>query len=388
MNQDTTGTALSATIGDDEMATTIKTYAYGHDFGNAEIGGVLQKGTQALTRSIPTAFAKIDTAAARGLGVEMSECLIIQLEGESTSYGVGQVALAQSKDPWTGRGDIHRYSTSYSLRGLLAISGSMIPDKEYNLQVVTGLPAETYMKNQGLRKEIKVALQGTHKFTLDGGKTWRVCTVEVGTVIMEGAGALIAYGGKDSSPQGSAVIDVGGRTTDLYVARGQQPRIEYCKGKPVGVVSAMEILQRGFEEKYDFPLETLDARNIMHAWAVQSRGKKKYPALSIFGNPVETEVLDRLMAEATTQTAEELVSFVASAWRQSDSNSKIAGQFKPVLMIGGGVYYFFDELKKRIPHLIKPEDDPVFANAKGYAKMAERLIAKKTAEATAPEAKA
>jgi plasmid segregation protein ParM len=378
MHQDRPSITTCETAGEDHEM--IKTYAYGHDFGNAEIGGVLLKGSQALTRSIPTAFAKIDTAAMRGLGIEMAESLIIQLEGETTSYGVGPVALAQSKDPWTGRGDIHRYSTSYSLRGLLAVSGSLISDKEYNLMVVTGLPAETYMKNQGLRKEIKSALQGTHTFTLDGGKTWRIAHVELATVIMEGAGALIAYGGKDGSPQGAGVIDVGGRTTDLYVARGQQPRIEYCKGKPIGVVSAMDILQKGFESMYDFPLEALDARNVMHAWAAPGR-KKKYPPLSIFGKPVEADVLDRLMHEAITQTAEELVSFVASAWRQSDSSSKVAAQFSPVLMIGGGVYYFFEELKKRIPHMIRPEDDPVFANAKGYARMAERVLVKRGEEA-------
>jgi hypothetical protein len=246
----------------------------------------------------------------------------------------------------------------------------MIPDQEYRLMVVSGLPAETYIKAQGLRKEIKAALQGRHTFTLDGGNTWRVCMVEVGTVVMEGAGALIAYGGQAAHPQGAAVIDVGGRTTDLYVARNQQPRIEYCKGKPVGVVSAQEMLQQGFEATYDFPLEPLDARNIMHAWAA---AEKKYPALSIFGKPVEPTVLHRLMNEAVAQTSEEVVSFVTATWRQSDSSSKVAGQFFPVLMIGGGVYYFFDELQRRIPHLIRP-DDPVFANARGYAKMAERLL--------------
>ncbi|WP_157508438.1 ParM/StbA family protein [Ktedonobacter racemifer] len=366
----------------------VKKYAYGHDFGNAEIGGVLTKSSnQVLTRSIPTAFAKIDTNAMKGLGVEMAESLIIQMDGETTSYGVGPVALAQSKDPWTGRGYIQRYATSYSLRGLLAVSGSLITDKEYELEVVTGLPAETYMKNQGLRKEIKAALQGTHKFTLDQGKTWRVAHVSVATVIMEGAGALIAYGGKDGSPQGAGVIDVGGRTTDLYVARGQQPRIEYCKGKPIGVVSVMEMLKQGFEATYDFPLEDLDARNILHAWAAPGR-KKKYPPLSIFGKPVEAEVLDRLMNEATMQTAEELEAFVSGAWRQNDSSSKIAAQFSPVLMIGGGTYYFYERLKKSIPHLIRPEDDPVYANARGYAKMAEKYMAKKATETSSAQAQA
>src|SRR5205085_741917 len=128
-----------------ERTQSMKWYPYGHDFGNAEMGGVtmLLNGPM-LARSVPTAFVKAD---------------------------------------------------------------------------VTALPAETYIKNTELRHTIKNALDGVHTFTLDGGKTWRTVSIEVANVVMEGAGALIAYGDKNASKTAeSAVIDVGGRTTDLYVA--------------------------------------------------------------------------------------------------------------------------------------------------------------------------
>src|SRR5207249_1814044 len=149
---------------------------------------VLMKGKEVVARSMPTAFTKLNVSALKNLGVNMDTALTIQLQGEQTCYGVGSIALAQATDPWNGRGDIGRYASSYSLRGLLAISASLIPDKEYGLLVVTGLPAETYQKNPGLRKDIRKALEGSHPFSIDGGKTQRTAHIEFGTVLMEGSG--------------------------------------------------------------------------------------------------------------------------------------------------------------------------------------------------------
>jgi len=75
------------------------------------------------------------------------------------------------------------------------------------------------------------------------------------------------------------------------------------------------------------------------------------------------------------QVGSEIVSFVAAAWRQSDRDA-VAASFKPVLHIGGGVYYFYNLLKKRIPHLSRP-DDPIHANALGYCSLAGRLLMRK-----------
>lgn len=87
----------------------MKWYPYGHDFGNAEMGGVsvLASG-QMVARSIPTAFVKADVTALRNLGVDTTEAHLLQLQGEEISYAVGELALQQSIEPWTGGGDIQR----------------------------------------------------------------------------------------------------------------------------------------------------------------------------------------------------------------------------------------------------------------------------------------
>jgi plasmid segregation protein ParM len=225
-----------------------------------------------------------------------------------------------------------------------------------------------------LRNSIKLALDGKHVFTIDNGMTWRQVTIEVATVVMEGAGALIIYGDTSmSKTTESAVIDIGGRTTDLYVARGQVPITEYCKGKPLGVDSATQMLIDNFESKYARPLSLLEAREIMYAYA--SNGRLSYPDIAVYGKTVSQCELDRLATEAVTQVGSEIVSFIAAAWRQSDRDA-VAASFKPVLNVGGGVYYFQHFLKQRIPHLSRP-DDPTLANAHGYCHLAGRLLVRK-----------
>jgi plasmid segregation protein ParM len=355
----------------------MKWYPYGHDFGNAKIGGVtVLRDGNTCSCSIPTAFAKADITAMRNLGVKVdqSNTHVIQFHEEAMAYAIGELALQQSVDIYHGRGDIQRYASKYSLRGLLAAAASLIPDTEFGLYVVTGLPAETYIKNMALRNNIKTALEGTHLFTIDYGKTYRRVTIEVAMVVMEGAGALIMYGDKSmSKTTESAVIDIGGRTTDLYVARGQVPVTDYCKGKPLGVESATQMLMDAFESKYERSLSLLEAREIMYAYA--SNGSVDYPDIAVYGRTVSAYVLERLATEAVTQVGSEIVSFIASAWRQSDRDA-VAASFKPVLHVGGGIYYFYNLLKKRIPHLSRP-DDPVHANVIGYCILASRLLIRK-----------
>ncbi len=361
----------------------MKVYPYGHDFGNAEMDGAIMVKGQPSARSIPTAFVKTNKAAMKGLGVEVDKnsAFVMQFEGEEGAYAIGELALSQSRDPWNGRGDIERYASQYALRGMLTIASTLLTDKEFGLYVVGGLPAETYIKNPGLRKQIKKALDGTYRFTVDAGKTWRTATIEVANVVMEGAGALIAYGDKNAANRAneSAVIDIGGRTTDLYVARGQVPVTEYCKGKPLGVETATTAFMEAFENNHNLPLSLLQARQVMYAYA--SGRKKAYPEISVSGQDVEQPELERLLKEAVKTTADDIVSFVASTWRQGDSGV-VAGTFKPVLCIGGGYYYFYEAVKRRIKHLEYPEH-PESANVVGYATLAARMYAKRQAETTA-----
>src|SRR5260370_39159931 len=85
----------------------MKWYPYGHDFGNAKIGGVtaLRDGSTCLC-SIPTAVAKADITAMRNLGIKVDQSTthVIQFQGEATAYAIGELALQQAADVYHGRG--------------------------------------------------------------------------------------------------------------------------------------------------------------------------------------------------------------------------------------------------------------------------------------------
>jgi hypothetical protein len=285
---------------------------------------------------------------------------------------------------WNGRDDQNRYASHYSLRGLLVSAASLLPEKEkeFGLYVVSGLPADLYIKHPDLRQKIKAGLDGDHTFTLDSGATWRTAHVEVATVVMEGAGALIASGATLGKTTESAVVDVGGGTSDLYVQRGLVPMPDFCRGRRLGVETAQSILMDAFEKRYSpRTLSILEARDIMYAYAI---GKKKnYPQISVYGKAVEAAELHSMVDEAVRQVAGDIVSFVSSAWRQAGG----AARFDPVLLIGGGYYYFYDALKEGIPHLQAPSD-PTHANAIGYATLAARKLLDRNKQEAAAKAKA
>lgn len=357
----------------------MKVYAVGHDFGNTETGMVLFGKGEPIKASVPTAFCRIDADIMRNLGgVDLAiqkersfpdslKTLGVQLERiDPTAYAFGDLALAQNVSVWNGRKDDNRYASRYSLRALCGLSGAMVSDPKYSLHVVTGLPASLFMKQKTLREEIRAALSGEHTFSLDGGATWRTVTIEVATVVMEGAGAMIAYGGKAANDR--AVIDIGGGTTDLYVEDKEGvPVTEYCRNTQLAVEAATEIMAASVERKYR-ALTPGEARAIMHAHVAPVR-RKVYPNLPIFDRVIPPEDLAVFCEQAIEQVAEDLVSFVSSVWGS-------ASRFNPILLIGGGYYYFYQALKKRIPHLSYP-DDPVHANALGYATLAQRFLARK-----------
>lgn len=354
-----------------------KTYATGFDFGNTEIDIVMTIKGQIEKFSAPTAFVRVDTNVMQSLASESedkSDKLIIRLEGESQAFALGQYALLQEGEPWNGRGDRKRYASKYALRGLLCSTAAMIPDKEYNLCVVAGLPAKLFIDHPELRKEIKTALDGDHTFTFEGKA--RIAHVEVVNVLMEGAGALINYPGLSKTSE-AAVIDIGGGTTDLYVQHGVVPVNDLCRGKALGVESATAILKRMFREQHKRALTDMEARKIMYAFA--SGKKKDFPEITTYGKVVEVADLQQMAEEAVGYVAEEISTFIASTWGENVS------RFRPILIIGGGSLYFLDAVLNRIEH-VTPHSDPTFANAIGYAQHAQRKLTKKLQEAR--EAKA
>ncbi|MEO9028345.1 MAG: ParM/StbA family protein [Ktedonobacteraceae bacterium] len=357
---------------------TYPMFAYGHDFGNSETCAVASGRGVRVEYRMPSITAdgtwqEAETSA-RGLGKTVAEILadnhcLLSYElrtangWRTVEKYLGQVVFDFGKKPQETRGDISRYwSNGYSLEMLMGLSGMIIQDQEYGLHVVTGLPIATFQADPSHAEKVQQALLGDHTFRLNGRE--RLVHVLSVKVIMEGAGALIAYGTTADQMQG--VVDIGGRTTDLFVAKGQRPRPALCKGEPLGVAVAADKFNARFQTRFG-RLLTLESRlELMRQYVNQ----RPYDVvLDARRERVSSEDLNGLIDSSLREVGQTIATFVATAWTDSEAGD-VATDLTTILLVGGGAHYFAQDIQARLPHATLVRR-PEMANAQGYANLAD-----------------
>ncbi|MGH2479931.1 MAG: hypothetical protein ACRDHW_09780 [Ktedonobacteraceae bacterium] len=357
---------------------TYPVYAYGHDYGNSETSAVISGRGVRVEYSMPSitsygTWLEVETAA-RGLGkhvsdlVEENHCLLsYDLHTPSgwrtVEKYLGQAVFDFGKRPQETRGDISRYwSNGYSLEMLMGLSGLILHEQEYGLHVVTGLPIATFQADPSHAEKVQDALIGDHPFRLNGKE--RLLHVESVKVIMEGAGALIAYGTTADQLQG--VVDIGGRTTDLFVAKGQRPRPSLCKGEPLGVAAAADKFNARFQARCGRPLSLETRLELLRQYVKQ---RPYTPVLDARREHVSSDALNEMIHASLREVGQAIATFVATAWTDNEAGD-VATDLTSILLVGGGAHYFERDIHDRLPHATlvrKPE----MANAQGYANLAE-----------------
>lgn len=352
---------------------TYATFGFGHDFGNSETCQVLLGSLSRLERRIPSVASigswKKVVATAKGAGKEVEAILsddhyVLEYNDCQTHRHIekymGQKVFDDGAKPLDSHGDSNRYWTNnYNLEMLMVGSASMVESSEYGLHVVTGLPISIYLDDPNHAERVKNALIGTHTFQLNGvAKTMHILSVKC---IMEGAGALIAYGSNDDVLQG--VIDIGGRTTDLYVARGQKPRPANSKGFSLGVQTAAERFNEKFREAYGYTL-SFDTRMTLLKQHVSHQSYR--PIKDKQHVRISDGQIAPLIEISLREIGQEIATSVVASW------DEIVMEFERVLIVGGGAHYFAKDIQDRIrqaSRTIKPE----IANAQGYARLADAI---------------
>ncbi len=349
-----------------------KSFDIGYDPGNSETSTVV------TTPDGEQRFLTIPSRVGRGSSDDLrrfrdmrttqtpdilrpGEYILYCPEIDSSECYVGDLALSQSRISTSAFGDNTRYWSPLSRQLLLTTSGALISDSRYELHVVTGMPVETY--SDANRRKVRDALEGEHSFILNGRE--RLAIVRVEKVIMEGAGAMIAYG--DDRPLRQGVVDIGGRTTDLYTASGQMPLIPQCRGAALGVEMAAEIVSRTFQAQYGRALTPQEIRCLLRA----SVGSDQFPLIYAHGQEVNSLDVRRWAEEAMRNVGRDIATFTSQIWA-NDELGGVATDMARVLLVGGGAYYFYKEIAKLIPHAIVPHQ-PELANALGYAALAHYL---------------
>ncbi len=346
-------------------------YALGHDFGNSETCLVLHYANGFVERRIPSVTApgswKLLENTAAGMGKSVQETLASNhyvLEYDSPQPSgvqhiekyVGHKAF-ESPHLSETRGDLERYwKNRHSLELLMVGSASMVSPAEYGLHLVTGLPITTYSQEHA--SLVEQALTGSHLFWLNGEQ--RIMHVLSVKVIMEGAGALIAYG----SPHDlQGVVDIGGQTTDLFFAQGQKPIADFCRGKALGVAAAADRVQLRFREEYGSALSPEKCRSLLY----QHVHRMPYEQTRSRKGLVSDIALGTLIESALSEIGQDIATFVVAAWGEKLLD------LDRILLVGGGAHYFASHIQERIEHATQTPK-PEMANATGYAGLAALIL--------------
>lgn len=224
-----------------------------------------------------------------------------------------------------------------------------------DILLVTGLPVAFY----GDRSSLRQRLLGVHKVTREGR---RAQTFKVGEcrVIPQPFGALLAavldeqgrIADQNLATGTVGVIDVGGKTTNLLSVRRLAEIGRQTESVSVGVWDVMRTVRRFLADK----CPNLDLRDHDVIEAIVAREIRYY------GKPVD---LRQVVDAALKPMASQVIAQASQLWNGGAS-------LDAVLVAGGGALLLGPYLKDHFPHA-QIVADPVFANAVGYWKLAQRL---------------
>jgi Actin like proteins N terminal domain/Archaeal actin homologue MreB-like, C-terminal len=289
----------------------------------------------------------------------------LMVEYDGTVYFLSDFS-EHGKNPTTDFSDLNRYgkiNTKVSLMAFAALASMRIwpnvPVNDFAINLVMGVPLQAYREKS---EDIVNQLTGSYHYFFNG----REFSIHVDTVrvFMEGAGAAI-YSGLDKSNT-IGIVDSGSLTTNILRFDGMKANTEQCVSFDIGVNTALDKLDMSFEAEYGRNLSEVEKQQILHA----SIGEGNYPELYAEGRQVSGTLLHTWIKKAIADTGAEKNTEIAARWR--DKNGKVASNYKKVLHVGGGAYYFHPSLQQIIKSAEQIEDAEK-ANARGYAVLADQI---------------
>jgi Actin like proteins N terminal domain/Archaeal actin homologue MreB-like, C-terminal len=340
------------------------TYAGGMDYGNGESKMLMYVDGVGVKLKVPsyTAPANIERFHALDNRLVKSQGDFIYSDAQTEQY-VGKLATEQ-KSPYNTAGQIMRYSREQAKQIMLTMSAALVDDREYGFILCSGLPVLTYMDNKLLRGQIIDMLSGSYEFKLNGEP--RIAHVRVGKVLMEGHAAMANL--TVGKSQTTAIVDIGSRTTDMVVVRGQKAIESLCQHRDIGVSHPISKFNAAFERTYRRPLLSYELAEVSNAYA----HGESLPMISVSGKVIDANDVQSLLEQSFYETWQVIESFIASVWNQSESGA-IGSSFNQIYVIGGGYYHFKGYIEALLRHS-SPFKEPEYANCQGYAKVANLLL--------------
>jgi len=267
---------------------------------------------------------------------------------------VGQGAVVQSR--FLRRREDRRWWSSDEWYDLfLAALTELTPATTVELRIVTGLPVAFF----GDREEMKNRLLGTHRVQREGrhAQTFRVPRCHVipqpfGTLLSVALNDQGRIVNRDLASGAVGIIDIGGKTTNLLSVYKLAEVSRETASIDVGAWDAIRAVRRWLDDH----LPDLELRDHQIADAMIARRVRYY------GEEMDiTEVVE----EALEPLAEQIRAEVTQLWNGG-------GGLDAILISGGGALLLGPSIRRHFRHA-RVVEEPIFANALGYWRFAQRL---------------
>lgn len=268
---------------------------------------------------------------------------------------VGEGAITQSR--FSHRREDRRWIESDEWYALfLATLTELTTATRADLNIVTGLPVAFF----GDRKAVKERLLGTHRTKRDERHA-QVFNVVSCHVIPQPFGSLLAEALNDAGritneqfATGSVgIIDIGGKTTNLLSVNRLAEIGRETASANVGGWDAVRAVRDWLSEECP-GLESLRDHQIIQA--IISR------QIQYYGKPVD---LTSIVTNTLKPLAEQIITEASRLWNGGAT-------LDAIVVSGGGALLLGDLIGKHFRHAVR-RADPVFANAVGFWRFAERL---------------
>jgi plasmid segregation protein ParM len=289
---------------------------------------------------------------------EVKQSHLVITSRDDSTWHVGQTALTRS-DYSAGRRDPEWIFTE-PYKVLLHAALSELHKGTTSTSLVTGLPLEHYT---ALAERARTVFLGEHTFRRNGGR-WQTVTIEDVFIVTQPYGSLLDLAMNDvgkflDNPFSTGLVgigDLGGMTFNLLAADALDEEARWTQGDNLGLLKAMDAIARDI--RADCPGFTPKTREVAE-WLPQ--GQFNYRGRDVDIAPYANPHLEPL--------AQVVLARMAEVWPEP-------GRYAAVLLTGGGAAILGPMLKRRMNGVyanVTIASDPVFANVRGYLKLARRL---------------
>ena len=282
-----------------------------------------------------------DNPAAR-LGLDE---YVLQIEGEITDDLVGAIAYTEGKIWTDAKGDPDRYWGGHIKR--LGLTGlSIIPDKHAIVHLNLCMPLSLYDRDN--KERVIENLTGLYKFAMNGIS--REMDIRVGTVIPEGAAAIVKYGTVSGR---NLAVDIGDRTMEIILANGLQISFRDSAPTEFGVRLLLDEVHQEIKVEHGRDVSISDVRAMVKLYCANST----IPQLKVpKGTPtgfLTSEQLAAIIRRKQTSMLRDLTGLIRQ--RISKDGAVAGASLDSATIYGGGAYLFYSGLQEGLlPSLFMP----------------------------------